>query len=167
MSKGGVHIELDKKDYKDLISKIENLDAYNNIVDTRLKVAAQAAANEAGRNAPVNDGIIKKGIFSEKIKKLIYKVVSNAPYSPFVEWGTRHKFSSSNLSDMRALGIPDSYAAQFKATPLKKATNLSARPFFFPAIRNNWEKALKQIEKDIRKIIKKKKLNNITIAFFV
>ena len=156
MSKAGLHVNIDQKDLKQLFSKLEQFEAYNKIVDLRLKVNAQNTANEAARNTPVNDSNLRLGIRAVKIKKQVYDVRASAPYSAFVEWGTRHKFSSSNLNDMRALGIPDSYAAQFKATPLKKATNLKARPFLFPAIRKNWEKVLKQIEKDIKGIIKKK-----------
>ncbi len=138
------------------MGKLENFEAFNKMVDLRLRVNAQTTANEAARNTPVNDSNLRLSIRANKRKKSVYDVIVGAIYGAYIEWGTRHKFNKSNLKDMRALGIPDSYAAQFKATPLKKATNLKARPYFFPSVRKNWEKTLKQLSKDIQNIIKKR-----------
>lgn len=156
MSKKGISVKVDKQDLKALTSKLENFEAFNKMVDLRLRVNAQTTANEAARNTPVNDSNLRLSIRAAKQKKSVYEVIVGAVYGMYVEWGTRHKFSKSNLKDMRALGIPDSYAEQFKATPLKRATNLKARPYFFPAVRKNWEKTLKVLAKDIKNIIKKK-----------
>ena len=156
MSKAGLKITIDQKDLKALTSKLENFEAFNKMVDLRLRVNSQNTANEAARNTPVSDSHLRLSIRANKQKPSVYDVIVGAVYGMYIEWGTRYKFNKSNLKDMRALGIPDSYAEQFKATPLKRATNLSARPYFFPAVRKNWEKTLKILAKDIKNIIKKK-----------
>jgi phage gpG-like protein len=54
-----------------------------------------------------------------------------AEYAPYVEFGTGGKV---DLKHLKALGIPDSYAAQFKGAGIKDV-NLKARPFLFNSAR--------------------------------
>lgn len=152
----GIGIKIDPKDLKKLTKKIDAFSRFERIVDIRLRNNAQDTANESARRTPVNDANLRNSIRASKISKLFYDVIVGARYGAFIEWGTRHKFSRSNLKDMIELGIPESYAEQFKAVPLKKATNLKARPFLFPTVRKNWVKTLKLLRKDIDRIIRKR-----------
>lgn len=156
MGKKGLSVKVDKKDLRLLTSKLENFKDFNKKVDLRLRVSSQKTANEAASKTPANDSHLRLSIRANKQKKSVYDVIVGATYGAFIEWGTRHKFSKSSLKDMRDLGIPSSYAEQFKSTPLKRATNLTAKPYFFPAVRKNWKKTLKLLEKDIKNIVKKK-----------
>ena len=79
------------------------------------------------------------------------RVFSKAFYSPFIEFGTRD--GNMKFDDMLELGIPKSYAEQFKANPLKKKTNLNARPFFFSSIRVELKNLLDRLDR---------RLNNLT-----
>lgn len=75
-------------------------------VDGELEAAADAIARRAIKDAPTDEGGIRRGINVAKDKELQYRVVSSAKYSPFVEWGTKKQVSiPSSLT---------SYAAQFK-----------------------------------------------------
>lgn len=157
MGKKGLSVKVDEKSLKKLGLKLDEFKRFKVAFDRILKTESQHTANEAASNTPVKDSHLRLGIFSKKVKKLTYEVVSKAPYSAFIEWGTRHKFSKSNLKDMKYLGIPNSYAAKFKATPLKRATNLSARPFFFKSARKHFDIINKKAKKSIERIIKKRK----------
>ena len=154
MSKKGISVKVDKKSLKKLGLKLDEFGRFSVAIDRILRTEAQHAANEAARNAPVNDAHLRLSISAQRIKKGVYEITSRAPYSAFIEWGTRHKFSKSNLKDMKYLGIPNSYAAQFKATPLKRATNLKARPFFFNSVRKHFDKIKIKSKKSIQRIIK-------------
>jgi len=50
------------------------------------------------------------------------------------------------------LGIPESYAMQFKGKGVKKV-NLPARPYFFNSIRRQLKILLKNIDTKLKKII--------------
>ena len=115
MPKQGINIELDKQDQKKLFAKISRIGEYSRTADIRLRNNSQDSANDAARRAPVKDANLRNSISARRVRKLVYETLVRAPYGAFVEWGTRHKFSKSNLKDMQDLGIPDSYAEQFKA----------------------------------------------------
>lgn len=70
-------------------------------------------------------------------------------YAPYVEFGTGRLV---NLQHLKKLGIPESYAMQFKGKGIKKV-NLPARPFFFTTIRRQLKVLLKNIDQKIKKII--------------
>lgn len=75
-------------------------------VDRELKDSADRIARNAQRDAPVNEGTLRRGITVAKIVDMQYTITSSAGHSPFIEWGTRRKVSvPAELS---------SYAAQFK-----------------------------------------------------
>ena len=70
--------------------------------------------------------------------------------TPYVEFGTG---GSVDLTDMLELGIPASYAAQFKGKGIKNV-NLPARPFFFNAARIGLKNLLVRLNGEIKKAIK-------------
>ena len=77
----------------------------------------------------------------------VYCVTVKKNYAPYVEFGTGSKV---DLTDMLALGIPSSYAAQFKGKGIKKI-NLPARPFLFNSARKGLQMLLLRLTKRIQK----------------
>jgi hypothetical protein len=77
-------------------------------------------------------------------------VVAAANYAPYVEFGTG---GSVDLTDMTELGIPESYAAQFKGKGIRDV-NLPARPFFFSSARIGFKNLLNRLNGEIQKAIK-------------
>ena len=55
------------------------------------------------------------------------------------------------IDDMVALGIPPSYAMQFKGKGLREV-NLPARPFLFSSARIEYNKLLNRLNNRIKKI---------------
>jgi len=62
-------------------------------ISRELLAGAEVIVRNAIRDAPVDEGGLRRGISLEKKDDLNFKVVSAAEYSPFVEWGTRKKVS--------------------------------------------------------------------------
>lgn len=62
-------------------------------ISRELLAGAEDIVRNAIRDAPVDEGGLRRGISLEKKDDLNFKVVSAAEYSPFVEWGTRKKVS--------------------------------------------------------------------------
>lgn len=112
------------------------------------------------------------GNLSQNIKHEIngktISVYTDVKYAPYVEFGTGNKV---DLSDMLELGIPASYASQFRGEGFtgqkpvffgKKTgwrmvqfpIHLPARPFFFSAVRVEYKKMLDRITKQINTKLK-------------
>jgi HK97 gp10 family phage protein len=75
-------------------------------VSGELLDAANRIAGNAIRQAPVDEGGLRRGITVKKVSATEYAVVSAARYSPFIEWGTKKQVSVP--SSLKA------YAATFK-----------------------------------------------------
>lgn len=141
--------------------KINNSDlkALNKKLDALKKLSQQEFSNEiaataafsstrAKKSAPLDQGGLRQSIgFGKAGNKA--SVFAKVHYAPYVEFGTGKKV---DLDDMKQLGIPDAYAAQFKGKGIKEV-NLPARPFFFPSVRIELKKLLKRLDK---------KLNDLT-----
>ena len=84
-------IEIDSADLKAIRKKVSDLRA----IDERglsgaLKSAANSAANDAKRKAPVDTGNLRSNIgFERSADGKSVEVFANAPYSGYVEFGTR------------------------------------------------------------------------------
>ncbi len=118
------------------------------------KFSKQELSNEIGRgameivgrakqSAAKDTGALRQSINSEASGKGV-DVFANADYAPYIEFGTGSQVS---LADMKELGIPDSYAAQFKGKGIREV-NLPARPFFFSSARVGFNNMLKRIDKN-------------------
>lgn len=83
-------------------------DNMKNLLDGELHTGANDFVNKAVEDAPVDEGILKNGITAVRKSDLEYEVVSAAPYSAYVEFGTRRRVQIPD--DLRA------YAAQFKGS---------------------------------------------------
>ena len=122
------------------------------------KFSKQELSNEIGRgameivgrakqSAAKDTGALRQSINSEASGKGV-DVFANADYAPYIEFGTGSQVS---LADMKELGIPDAYAAQFKGKGIREV-NLPPRPFFFSSARIGFNNMLKRIDKKLKKL---------------
>ena len=106
--------------------------------------AAQNIRARALIEVPRRDKNLANNIFYDKVNRFVYKIfvnLNNAPYGPFVEFGT------GGLVD-----IPKGWerlAATFKGKGIKKI-NLPARPYLYPAFRDGST----QYVRDLKSILK-------------
>lgn len=89
-----------------------------------LESGAQRFVAGAKRAAPVNFGVLRNEISYEKLGDLNFEVVSNAYYSPYLEWGT--------ITHVNVPGEYADYAAQFKGNGIRKTGGIYPHPYFFP-----------------------------------
>jgi len=83
--------------------------------------------------APVDNGDLKKSIGSERQNKQNVRVFAKAVYAPYIEFGTGRGVT---MREIDQLGIPHSYAAEFKGKG-KGRGFVYARPYFFPPFVKN------------------------------
>ena len=146
-----ISVKIKQSDLNELNRKLNKLKEFSK--DEFSKEIGQTALlseTQMKRSVPVDFGALRQGIGSSLRGKMA-RIFSKASYSPFVEFGTR--FGTLRFEDMLQLGIPKSYAEQFKASPLKKPTNQNARPFFFSSIRVELKNLLDRLDN---------RLNNLT-----
>ena len=115
------------------------------VVEAGAKRWVQLAQNAA----PVDQGKLKQGISYKPTASnpgsISFKIVSNAEYSAYMEWGTITK-----------VNIPsgeEGYASQFKGRGIKTSGGIYPRPFFFKhkePVKLFIEKAIKSIAKAIQ-----------------
>jgi HK97 gp10 family phage protein len=141
-------IKIDKSDLAQLKKKLDNLRAFDkNTLSKELGTAGLDIARIAKRAAPVDKGTLRQSIKSEKKGKTV-EIIAGAKYAPYVEFGTG---SFVNFDDMIELGIPVSYAAQFKGS---KPGYMKPQPFFFSSARIGLKKLLIRLNGEIQKAIK-------------
>ena len=144
---GGAYI--DKADLAKLQNKMKqlrNLDKQelsNMLGNFALKTQA-----EMRDIVPFKQGDLQESInVSEQNKQVVFE--AGMHYAPYVEFGTGRFV---DLEQLKQLGIPESYAMQFKGKGVKKV-NLPARPYFFNSIRRQLKILLKNIDTKLKKII--------------
>ena len=164
-------MKINQRDLAQLNKKLAYLKGYDRkVLSSQLAFTASHINMRAIKNVKsvANDtGNLSQNIKHEANGKTI-SVYVNANYAPYVEFGTGNKV---DLSDMRELGIPESYAMQFKGEGFtgqkpvyfgKKIgwrmvqfpIHLPARPFFFSAVRVEYKKLLDRIIKKINTKLK-------------
>jgi HK97 gp10 family phage protein len=142
-------VKINQSDLKLLKKKLDNLRAFDKkTLSDEIGKTALEISRLAKQNAPVDTGTLKQSIRAEKKGKTA-EVVAGAKYAPYVEFGTG---SQVDLSDMLELGIPESYAAQFKGKGVKNI-NLPARPFFFSSARIGFNDLLNRLKGQINNAI--------------
>ena len=146
-------VKISATDLKKLNKKLDNLKKFDKqTLSNELGRTALDIVNKAKKAAPVGKkagGTLRQQIKSEvKGKKAV--VESNAAHSPYVEFGTG---GMVKLDDMLELGIPASYAEQFKGKGVKEV-NLPARPFFFSSAREGLNDLFIRLKKELRKSVK-------------
>jgi len=129
--------------------------------DARMKRTISGAAFKESKG-----GLIQGQNFGRSGNQAFIENITN--YSPYIEFGIGN---GVDLSEIRELGIPSSYAAQFKGRgfigtiPVNLGTkenpdwrlitfpqNRSAKPFFFPAVRIELQNLLDRLIKRIKSI---------------
>ena len=145
-----VNIKIDQSDLLQLKKKLDNLRAFESQkLSNELGKTALDISRIAKQSAPVDSGTLKQSIKAERKGKTV-EVIAGAHYAPYVEFGTG---GSVDLDDMLKLGIPSSYAAQFKGKGIRDV-NLPARPFFFSSARIGFKNLLNRLNGEIKKAIK-------------
>jgi len=143
-------IKISQSDLSQLNKKLDNLRAFDKkTLSNELGRSAMDIVRMAKQNAPVDKGTLKQSIKSERKGKTV-EVIAGANYAPYVEFGTG---GMVKLDDMLQLGIPPSYAAQFKGRGIKEV-NLPARPFFYNAARIGLKNLLVRLKGELNNAIK-------------
>jgi HK97 gp10 family phage protein len=143
-------IKISQSDLSQLNKKLDNLRAFDKkTLSNELGRAAMDIVRMAKQNVVVDKGPLKQSIKAERKGKTV-EVIAGANYAPYVEFGTG---GMVNLDDMVQLGIPPSYAAQFKGKGIKEV-NLPARPFFFNAARIGLRNLLVRLKGELNNAIK-------------
>lgn len=93
---------------KELQKKFENVPAKTiKQVDVLLNAASNEFVNRAVQDAPIDESFLRQGISAKKNGEMNYEVVSAAPYSAYMEFGTKRRVSvPADLKD---------FAMQFKS----------------------------------------------------
>jgi len=144
------YIKINQSDLRSLKKKMDNLRVFDKqVLSNEIGKSALEISKIAKQNVVVDKGNLKQSIKAERKGKTA-EVVAGAKYAPYVEFGTGR---SVDLTDMLELGIPTSYAAQFKGKGIKNV-NLPARPFFFNAARIGLKNLLVRLNGEIKKAIK-------------
>ena len=145
-----MNLKIDQSDLNKLKNKLDKMRAFESkTLSNELGKTGLEIVRLAKRSAPVDNGALKQSISAQRSGKSI-NVVAAAHYAPYVEFGTGGRV---DLTDMTQLGIPPSYAAQFKGKGIRDI-NLPARPFFFSSARIGFKNLLNRLNGEIKKAIK-------------
>ena len=145
-----VNIKIDQSDLSKLKKKLDNLRAFESQkLSNELGKTALDIVRLAKKQVKAPTGTLRNSIKAERKGKTV-EVIAGAHYAPYVEFGTG---GSVDLNDMLELGIPASYAAQFKGKGIRDV-NLPARPFFFSSGRIGFKNLLNRLNGEIQKAIK-------------
>jgi len=145
-----VNLKINQSDLNKLKNKLDKMRAFESkTLSNELGKTGMEIVRLAKRSAPVDKGSLKQSISTQRSGKSV-NVVAAAHYAPYVEFGTG---GSVDLTDMTQLGIPESYAAQFKGKGIREV-NLPARPFFFSSARIGFKNLLNRLNGEIKKAIK-------------
>ena len=145
-----VNIKINASDLSKLNKKLDKLRAFESQkVSNELGKTGLEIVRLAKRAAPVDKGALKQSISAQRSGKTL-NVIAAAHYAPYVEFGTGGRV---DLDDMLRLGIPASYAAQFKGKGIRDV-NLPARPFFFSSARVGFQNLFNRLNGEIKKVIK-------------
>jgi len=143
-------MKINQSDLAQLNKKLAYLKGYDRKeLSKELAFTAAHIVRTAKKSVVVDTGNLRQSINFEANGKTI-SVYASAKYAPYVEFGTG---GMVEFTDMAELGIPESYAAQFKGEG-KRNVNLPARPFFFSAVRVEYKKLFDRISKKIGKRLK-------------
>jgi len=144
------YVKINSTDLRSLNKKLKNLRQLDKRgFSKELGTTALDIVRMAQKNVVVDKGALKQSIRSE-VQNKNASIVAGAKYAPYVEFGTGRYV---DLTDLTELGIPESYAAQFKGKGIKEV-NLPARPFFYNSARIGLKNLLIRLNERIKKSIK-------------
>lgn len=116
------------KGLKEVIQDLkDDVSGKKEIIDGILEFGSQAIAAEAKQKVPVDTGRLKGSITSSKEANFQYKIVAQANYAAYVEFGTGNLFTLLPEQEWNDI------AAQFKGKGVRQV-NLPPRPFLRPAV---------------------------------
>lgn len=142
-------IKINQADLAKLNKKLAQLQKFSKQeLSNEIGRSAMEIVGRAKQSAAKDTGALRQSINSEASGKGV-AVFANADYAPYIEFGTGSQVS---LADMKELGIPDGYAAQFKGKGIRDV-NLPARPFFFSSARVGFNNMLKRVDKKLKKLL--------------
>lgn len=145
-----MNLKIDQSDLNKLKNKLDKMRAFESkTLSNELGKTGMEIVRLAKREVRYVNGDLRNSISAQRSGKSI-NVVAAAHYAPYVEFGTGGRV---NLTDMTELGIPPSYAAQFKGKGIREV-NLPARPFFFSSARIGFKNLLNRLNGEIKKAIK-------------
>jgi HK97 gp10 family phage protein len=147
-----VNIKINQNDLLKLKNKLDKMRAFESkTLSNELGKTGLEIVRLAKREVRYDNGDLRKSISAETNKTTKSVVIQAlAHYAPYVEFGTG---GMVDLTDMTQLGIPESYAAQFKGKGIREV-NLPARPFFFSSARIGFKNLLNRLNGEIQKAIK-------------
>ena len=147
-----VNLKIDQSDLSKLKNKLDKMRAFESkTLSNELGKTGMEIVRLAKREVRYDNGDLRKSISAETNKTTKSVVIQAlAHYAPYVEFGTGGRV---DLTDMTQLGIPPSYAAQFKGKGIRDI-NLPARPFFFSSARIGFKNLLNRLNGEIKKAIK-------------
>ena len=143
-------VYVDPIDLKELESKMKSL----------FKLSKKELSNEVGtwglttqrlakERVPKDNNDLMKSIKAQRQGDQAV-VEAGMNYAPYVEFGTGR---TVDLSELDELGIPQSYAAQFKGKGIKEV-NLPARPYLYNSARQALHEMLSNMNRKIKNIVK-------------
>ncbi|HAT4312904.1 TPA: hypothetical protein I9097_000135 [Clostridium perfringens] len=107
------------------------------LVKNEAKMLCPVAENKGGdlRDSISKQTVVRKG----SIKGIVY---TNSDHAAYVEFGTGIRGQSSNSN------------TEVNVTYKQDWSGMEAQPYLYPALKNNKDKVLNEIEKDVRKTIR-------------
>tara|TARA_Y100001937_G_scaffold92583_1_gene125380 strand:+ start:835 stop:1287 length:453 start_codon:yes stop_codon:yes gene_type:complete len=133
---------------KKSMAKLEKLDKGG--LSSEVGAWAMHTAKDASALAPKKTSKLSQSYFPERDGNTA-RVFNTKLYAPFIEFGTG---AFVDLSELSKLGIPTSYASQFRGQGIKQV-NIPAKPHLFPSASKNFDILFKNIQKRILNIWKK------------
>jgi len=141
-------IKINQSDLAQLKKKLDNLRTFDKTtLSNELGKTGADISRISKKAAPSDYGTLRQSIRYQKQGKTV-EVIAGAKYAPYVEFGTG---AFVTFDDMLELGIPKSYAAQFKGS---KPGYMKPQPFFFGSARIGLKKLLTRLNGEIKKAIK-------------
>lgn len=142
-------VKINQADLAKLNKKLAQLQKFSKQeLSNEIGKGAMEIVGRAKQSAAKDTGALRQSINAEASGKGV-DVIANIDYAPYIEFGTGSQVS---LADMKELGIPDAYAAQFKGDGIREV-NLPPRPFFFSSARIGFNNMLKRVDKKLKKLL--------------
>ena len=112
------------------------------ILEEQIAITTEDIADEA-RSAVVTEFSILKNSITGQASGLYGSIKATANYAPYVEFGT-----GGDVDVPKGL---ESYAREFKGKDIR-TVNLPARPFLYPAFKNNVDKMNERLKRALNDI---------------
>lgn len=141
-------VYVDPVDLKELDQKMKRLfKVSKKELSTEVGIWGTTTTRLAKERVPRDTGDLKKSISGRREGDQAV-VEAKMKYAPYVEFGTGQLV---DLSELDELGIPESYAEQFRG---KKEVNLPPRPYLYNSARQALHEMLSNMNRKIKNIVK-------------